>query len=46
MLIQRTNGKSIDLFKSKGLNIQFEYNANNIINPHYLNQKKMKIQIQ
>ena len=35
----RTNGKSIDLFKSKGLNIQFEYNANNIINPHYLNQK-------
>jgi len=35
----RTNGKSIELFKNKGLNIQFEYNANNLINPHYLNQK-------
>lgn len=35
----RTNGKSIELFKNKGLNIQFEYNANNLINPHYVNQK-------
>ena len=35
----RTNGKSIELFKNKGLNIKFEYNANNLINPHYLNQK-------
>jgi len=38
----RTNGKSIELFKNKGLNIQFEYNANNLINPHYLNQKTNK----
>ena len=35
----RTNGKSIELFKKKGLNIEFEYNANNLINPHYSNQK-------
>ena len=35
----RTNGKSIELFKNKGLNVQFEYDANNLINPHYFNQK-------
>ena len=35
----RTNGKSIELFKNNGLNIEYEYNANNLINPHYKNQK-------
>ncbi len=35
----RTNGKSIELFKNNGMNIQFEYNANKLINPHYENQK-------